>query len=80
MTIQTHRRSGDLDSLLILLNPAGEQVAFNDDAPDAGATRDARISRFRLPVAGTYTIVATRFEGQAGSTSGDFEVVLERAN
>ncbi len=80
VTISMHRRSGDLDSLLVLLNPAGDQVAFNDDAPDAGETRDARINRFRLPADGTYTIVATRFEGQAGSTSGDFEVVLERAN
>jgi len=80
VTIRMHRRSGNLDSLLILLNPAGEQMAFNDDAPDAGETRDARINRFRLPASGTYTIVATRFEGQAGSTSGDFEVVLERVN
>ncbi len=70
----------DLDTLLILLDAAGNRLAVNDDAPqpDNPDSTDARISGFRLPETGLYTIVATRFALEAGTSSGPFELSLSR--
>lgn len=75
--IRMERTSGSLDTLLILLDPQGNQIAFNDDDPQSFGT-DSRIGNFRIPVTGTYTIVATRFQGQLGSTSGGYRLTLTR--
>ncbi|MBZ0280314.1 MAG: pre-peptidase C-terminal domain-containing protein [Anaerolineae bacterium] len=78
VTIQMRRASGDLDALLIVLDENGVQVAGNDDDP-FGNTRDAAINGLPLN-AGTYTIVATRFQEDVGLTSGDFTLTIEREN
>ncbi|MFW5748649.1 MAG: PPC domain-containing protein [Chloroflexota bacterium] len=77
VTISMNRIQSDenLDPLLRLLGPGGSELASNDDREPG--VRDARIANFELPVDGLYTIVATRFSGEAGTTEGDFELVLE---
>ncbi len=78
VTIRLERQSGDLDTMLALLNSAGHELAANDDA--AGPVpSDSRIEQFRLPASDTYTIVATRFQHGAGTTSGEFRLTLQRA-
>lgn len=79
VTISLIRQSGDLDAYLELLDASGNLIASNDDAPDMPVDTDSRITNFRLPVFGPYTIVATRFQGVAGNSTGEFELSLDRA-
>lgn len=77
ITIRLERQSGDLDTVLALLDSAGHELAMNDDAPGP-VPSDSRIEQFRLPASGVYTIVATRFQRSAGTTSGEFMLTLRR--
>ncbi len=74
VTIDLSAGSSDLDPLLILLDSSNRELARNDDR--SPLTRDSRIAGFSLPAAGTYTIVATRYGGQQGATSGAFTLQL----
>ncbi|GAB4574173.1 MAG: hypothetical protein Kow0077_19360 [Anaerolineae bacterium] len=78
VTITMERLSGDLDPYLTLLGPDGAEVAFNDDAsvPVGGLPLNAQIAAFRAPVSGTYTVRASRFGEQAGTTAGDFRLTV----
>jgi hypothetical protein len=69
VTIAMTALDESLDPFLVLLNPEGQEVASNDDADD---TRNSRIDAFLIPESGTYTIVASRFSGDLGSTEGRF--------
>ncbi len=69
ITIDLTTTTGNLDPFLILLDPAGNEVARNDDR--AGSI-NSLISAFSIPETGTYTIVATRYQRENGVTSGDF--------
>jgi thiol-disulfide isomerase/thioredoxin len=63
-----------LDPLLHLLLPSDDEPVVNDDA--SPSTRDAEISAFSLPASGEYTIIATRYNGETGLSSGDFNLSL----
>jgi hypothetical protein len=76
VTITMEARSGDLDAYLYLYDPQGRELTTNNDS---GSSLDAQILSYRLPSTGTYTIVATRFEGPDGETIGGYELTLERA-
>jgi hypothetical protein len=73
--IQMKGTSGNLDPLLILLNPQGTELTRNDDA-DSTTTRDSLIQGFVIPADGTYTVVATRFGENEGVSEGTFELTL----
>lgn len=66
----------NLDALLLLVDPAGIVVNFNDDA---GGTTDSSIANARLLSSGLYTIVATRYGKELGGTVGQFELTLTGA-
>jgi hypothetical protein len=68
--------SGDLDPYAGLLD-ADNNVLAEDD--DSAGNRNARLM-FTLPAAGTYTIVATRYEFENGTTTGDFHLTLKKLN
>ncbi|MGF1521928.1 MAG: tetratricopeptide repeat protein [Leptolyngbyaceae cyanobacterium] len=55
--------SEDFDTVLTLLGPDGEEVAFNDDF---GGTLNSRIV-YSAKVSGTYTVITKSFDGQGGS-------------
>ncbi len=74
VTIDLRRIEGDLDTSLRLLDADGREVALNDDI--GGDSSDARIESLVLPEDGSYTIVATRFQGEFGSSSGTYELAL----
>ncbi|MCY4061887.1 MAG: SH3 domain-containing protein [Chloroflexi bacterium] len=64
VTITMSTISGDLGPALRLYNSAGQELAFDDDG---GSGVNARLSDFRIPADGEYTIHALRLrEGQAG--------------
>lgn len=75
VTIRMNMTQGSLDSYLILRDPNGETLTENDDDPNG--IRDSLIEAHELPVDGTYTIIATRFQQELGGTEGDFELTLE---
>ena len=65
--------AGQLDSYLVLTN-AGFQPLIEDD--DSGSSNNAYIIDYRLPTDGLYYIIATRFEREAGTTFGEYNLTL----
>lgn len=65
---------GDLDSFLYLTDSEFSPLAEDDDS---GEGQNAKIIDFRIPAAGRYYIIATRFDGNIGTTSGDYLLGLE---
>ncbi|HEX2622611.1 MAG TPA: PPC domain-containing protein, partial [Phototrophicaceae bacterium] len=78
VTIRMRVDNGSLDPYLQLLDASGSVLIENDDDPNGN--RDSAIEVFELPADGTYTIVATRFQGELGGTVGDFTLSLESEN
>ncbi|MCI0709297.1 MAG: pre-peptidase C-terminal domain-containing protein [Chloroflexi bacterium] len=68
--------SGNLDTYLSVLDSSGRQLGFNDDN-FATTDSDSLISNLTIRATGSYTIVATRYGGSNGSTSGDFTLELD---
>lgn len=65
-----------LDSFLELRGPDGEVLASDDDG---AGNLNSRIGPFTLPTTGNYTIIATRFMRETGTSTGDFELVVSIA-
>jgi hypothetical protein len=63
-----------LDPLLVLLDDARIPLAENDDIVD-GVQRDSRLE-YTLPRAAYYAIVATRFDQDAGASTGPYRLTL----
>lgn len=74
--IEMNRTSGNLDTLLLLLDASGREVAQNDDDAQ-GSTLDSYLRNFTIPATGTYTIVATRYQQAQGASEGGFRLRLE---
>jgi hypothetical protein len=67
-----------IDSYVELDGPLGTKLAANDDAKSSDLGKlDAQIKDYRLPVTGTYTIVASRFGAETTSDSGAFILSLD---
>lgn len=79
VNIRLNQLDGTLDPLLILRDEDGDQLIENDDDP-AGATRNAHIRQYRIPLDGTYTIVATRFREAEGPGSGTYDLMFQAAD
>ncbi|MDX1993297.1 MAG: PPC domain-containing protein [bacterium] len=60
----------NLDTLLILLDESGEEVAINDDR-ESGNLNSTLV--YIAPEAGTYTVVMTNYSG----TSGNYELTID---
>lgn len=73
----TNRQQG-LDGYLTLLAPNGAQLIVNDDFNSLQGY-DPAIVDYTIPADGTYTIIASRFNGVAGPSTGDFELRLTRS-
>lgn len=71
ISITLVRESGDLDPLLHLVDSNSVIVASNDDI--SPSNNNAHIT-FTRAAAGTYTMVATRFDVLNGTTSGRFRL------
>lgn len=71
LTITMTTESGTLDPALILRNPGGDLIGFNDDAADPELDVNAQLTQIVLPADGTYTLEASRFEG-----SGRYSIVI----
>ena len=65
---------GQLDSYVILA--AADYTPLMED-DDGGKGQDSRIAGYRIPADGKYHIIATRYEGQQGTTIGHYQLSLE---
>jgi len=74
VSIVMNATTGSLDPYVALLDPSGNVLYFNDDAAE-GVT-DSALRNSLLPVAGSYTIVASRYGLTIGGTEGDFNLTL----
>jgi hypothetical protein len=77
VSAQIDSNSGSLDTLLLLVDPSGNIVASNDDR--AKGETDSSIQNFSIIVAGTYTLVATRYAQALGGTEGGYTLTLTGA-
>jgi uncharacterized protein YfaP (DUF2135 family) len=77
LSISMSRASGNLDTLLLVIDPNGQIVADSDDIV-AGQVTDSAINNppLRLSQAGTYTIFATRYGKDVGGTAGQYTLTL----
>ena len=66
--------SGNLDSFLYLTDSGFNPLAQDDDS---GEGQNAMIIDFRIPADGRYHIIATRYDGSIGTTSGQYRLSLE---
>lgn len=64
----------DLDPLLILRDPTGAVLLENDDT--TSGDKNSLLEYVELPLDGPYTIEATRFQQQLGSTVGGFTLTV----
>jgi len=76
VSIRMSRTGGALDTYLALVAPDGREVITDDDG---GGGQNSLIGEFTLPQDGTYLIIATRFERDAGTTTGDYTLQLSIA-
>ncbi|HLV35895.1 MAG TPA: PPC domain-containing protein [Spirillospora sp.] len=74
ITVRMNRTTGSLDSFVVLAD-AGLTELVSDD--DSGGGQNALIDQYRIPADGTYYIIATRFEREAGQTAGGFRLELQ---
>lgn len=74
VTINMQRTSGNLDSLLFLIDPVGIELVANDDAN--ADTFDSLIN-VTLQAPGEYVIIATHFGAEFGGTIGAYNLSLD---
>jgi hypothetical protein len=77
LIITLDRVSGNLDPMIVLLDSQVNTIAQNDDQSETN--RNARLE-YTLPADDYYAILATRYQGEQGSTVGDFILHLEATN
>ena len=75
VTVNLTASSGSLDTLLLLLDAAGNVIGSSDDLLP-GEVTDSGLQNFRLFSEGTYTLVATRYGKDVGGTEGNYTLLL----
>ncbi|MBN2305612.1 MAG: pre-peptidase C-terminal domain-containing protein [Anaerolineae bacterium] len=68
------KTSGDLDTLLYLVDSSGNIVAENDDREKQDTNS---LLSFPQADSGEYTLIATRYKVAEGDSSGDFELAIQ---
>lgn len=74
ISITMNANSGSLDPYIALIDPSGNVIYSNDDA--AQGVTDSALTNSVLPLAGTYTIVASRYAQILGGTEGGYTLSL----
>ena len=74
VSIGMNRTGGALDAFVALVDPSRRELVSDDDG---GGGQNALISGYVLPVDGTYTIVATRYDRAEGTTVGPYQLALD---
>lgn len=75
LSLQVRATSGNLDLVVTILDDTGTPIFSRDDSP--GST-DVIFEPLAIPRTGRYYVVVGRFGYGLGSTSGSYEVLIER--
>ena len=78
ITVTMEALGDRLDTYLSIFDADGAELAFNDDAAvQVGDTSyNSQIVDFSAPADGTYTIRATRYFQENGSSTGSFQLTV----
>lgn len=79
LSISMQRIAGDLDPQLQVVNAAGRVIGDNDEIAGSGSL-DARLEAVILQEDGMYVVIASRFGGPAGRSTGSFVLTLDRGS
>ncbi len=80
VNVRMRRVSGDLDPYLQVVDSEAFVVADNDDTLGAATPFDSTVEGLIIEEDGTYVIVASRYGQAAGTSSGNFVLILEEAD
>lgn len=75
LTLSMTAQNGNLDTLLLVLDQNGGIVADNDDRIPVEDT-NSELLNLRVPIDGTYLILATRYGKDVGGTEGEYQIAL----
>lgn len=75
ISIHLKATSGDLDPVLSIFDSSGQALLSRDDTPGSA---DVMVESFSIPRTDRYYVVVGRFGYDLGTTSGDFELDIER--
>jgi hypothetical protein len=75
VSINLAATGGDLDPVLMVMDTAGNVIANQDDSR---GTRDIAIDALSIPQSSRYYVIVGRFGYGLGSTSGGFDLDVER--
>ncbi len=75
LSIRARATEGNLDVVLTILDSSGRALANRDDS---GGSLDAEIETLLIQSSERYSIVVARFGYGLGSTSGSYELLIER--
>ena len=79
VSVAMQRIAGDLDPSVQVVDSSGRVIAENDEVAGSGSL-DARVDALILQEDGMYVVIASRFGGQAGRSSGSFVLTLDRGS
>lgn len=74
VSVQMIRLSDDLDTYVIIIDDQGNELISNDDGIDG--TASSEIEDYELPYTGLFSIVATRYGFESGTSRGQYELTL----
>lgn len=74
VSIRMERVGGGLDAFLVLTNDILQEILSDDDS---GGGQNAFIAQYLVPQDGDYYIIATRFDREAGTTTGNYRLQLQ---
>jgi len=77
VSVLMEANSGNLDTLLMIVDPNGNVVSINDDT--AQGVTNSSIANLSLILAGEYKVVATRYGQAIGGTQGGYTLTLTGA-
>jgi hypothetical protein len=77
LSISLNATSGNLDTLLQLVDPNGNLIAVNDDS---NFSTNSTLANIRILQSGTYLAVATRYGKELGGTEGEFQIVVSETS
>jgi hypothetical protein len=74
VSIEMSSFSDSLDTYLILVNRRTRAILAENDDDERSETTNAFISEFTLPETGEYIVLASRYQGIDGTSSGEFSL------
>jgi hypothetical protein len=78
ITLTNDGETLDLDGSLLLTDSFGNEIAFSQDQNPLNNV-DPAIYDLKLPYTGYFTVIATRDRYHRGSSTGDYELIVDRA-